>query len=995
MMKKYFYTIMLVVAMFKASAQDLYHSPGSYFKQAADLYSKEMYRSALEKLSIVAANPNNALEKDDIAFYNAMSALYNEQSNAEILLLGIINSTPKNINHSEALFGYGRYMYDKGKFKDASSIFAQMSASDIPESGRTEFYFKSGYSHYMAGKTDLAISNFRRIKEQKNIYADAALYYYSHIEYERGNYVTAKQGFDRLVSNPNYSSIVPYYTLQIAFIQKDFDKVITDGEAFLGVSTESRLGEITRLISEAYLQKNDINKASEYFDKFEKTTNRMSREDHYLKGYIAYKQGDCAKAIRSFVSAVDNAKDSISQLSSYYLGDCYVKTGAKSQALNAFKAASDANFNKTIQEDAFLNHAKLALELHNNEAPIANYLAKYPEAANNAELAVYRASALAKKGNYEEALKILRSISSPSPAEKEAIQRIAFVSGTELFKAENYRSAIEMFDLSINNSGYNSSVSALSQYWKANSTYMLGNYTAALRLFENFINTAGSFRNLTEYNIAHYNIGYCFFKEQRYDDALTWFRKYISFEAGSTRKTVYLGDCYNRIGDCYFKKRNYQVAAENYTQAESLGLSNPDYSALQRGISLGFTSSTEAKITALKHIPNTYPQSRFIPVAYYELGRTYQQQMKYDEAMSSFQSVISRYQTSPVYSKVLVEMGLIELNRGNNDKALSYYQQAISKAPNSPEAKDALEGVKSIYIDQNRMDEYIAYANRVGSGVVTSPLDRDSLIFIAAERQYQSGDCDRALPSLRKYIADFPNGNFLIPANFYAADCAMKQGEFTEALKGYSHVVKQPNNDFTESAWSGVARANYNLKNYAEAAIAFEQVKQFAQTPANKFDAEVGRMRSYVAAENNEKAAEAAKIVAASTGVSPELIKEANLIIGRSQQQSGNYSQAIETLKPLAKDLTKAIDAEAQYRIIASYFALGKYKEAEEAIDPIIKGTQQQWIARAFIIWGDIYVERKNLEQAEATYESIANGYKNRDDGILEEVRQRLEKIKQ
>jgi tetratricopeptide (TPR) repeat protein len=980
----------------KVEAQDIYPYPADdlYFRQIADLYAKEMHRSSLEKIYLSKNEPKNPLTNDDIAFYEAMNAMYNEQSNAEALLSEIISSMPRNVHYPEAMFGYGSYMYSKGKYKDAAEAFDRISASDVPATERTEYYFKAGYSHYKSGDTDKAINCFRKIKDQRNMYADAAMYYYSHIEYEKGNYVTANQGFERLMTNPNYASVVPYYTLQIAFIQKNFDKVIADGENFLSRSTESRAGEITRLLAEAYMQKENYTKAAEYFEKYEKSSSKLSREDYYLKGFIDYKESNYASAAKSFTSAAANAKDSLNQLANYHLGDCYLQTNAKNDALDAFMKASQQDFNKTVQKDAFLNYAKLSLELQKNDTPVLSYLNKYPDELNNPELLSYRAESAAKKGNYSEAINLIKLNPNLSVSELDAIQRIAFAAGTTLSVDKDYRSAIEMFDLAISNStlANDNSIRALSIYGKASATYALENYGSARALFQTFINTAGSF-NLQEYSIAHYNIGYCYFKEQNYDQALTWFRKYISFEASTSRKSVYLGDCYNRIGDCYFKKRDYQLAADNYTTSESLGIPNPDYSALQRGISLGFTSGAEAKINALKHIPRSYPSSSRVPTAYYELGRTYQQQMKYEDAIAAFQSVISKYRSSPVYSNSLVELGLIEVNRGNLDKALSYYQQAVDKSPNSPEAQNAMEGIKNIYMEQNRMDEYISYSNRVGREI-KNPEEKDSLIFIAAERLYQTGNCEQALRAMRKYMEDYPSGKFLTPANFYLADCAMKQQEYAEALNGYSFVVRQPANDFTETAWSGVARANYNLKNYADAAAAFEQVKRMTQTPMGKFDAELGCMRSYVAMENNEKAAASANVVATSTGISPELKREANLIIGRAKQQAGDYSDAVKIFKSLAADLNQPIDAEAQYRMVASYYALKKYKEAEDEVILFQESNSRQlyWIAKSFIVLGDIYVHKKDNAQAKATYESIMS-YPRKDDGVIDEVKQKLSEL--
>jgi TolA-binding protein len=986
------------MASLKVEAQEIYSFPVDdvHFRQITDLYAKEMYRSSLEKIYLTKnEHAGSALTDDDIEFYEAMSALYNEQSNAEALLSEIINSTPRNIHYSEAMFGYGKYMYSKGKYRDAAEALEKISASDIPSTERSEYYFKTGYSNYKSGNTDEAVNNFRKIKDQRNMYADAALYYYSHIEYEKGNYVTANQGFERLMTNPNYASIVPYYTLQIAFIQKNYDKVIADGENFLLHSTESRAGEITRLLAEAYMQKDNYEKAGEYFERYEKSTSKLSRDDYYLKGFIAYQKEDYALATKSFVSAAANNKDSLSQLADYHLGDCYLQTNSKQDALNAFMRASQQDFNTTIQKDAFLNYAKLSLELQNNDAPVINYFDKYPDELNNPELLAYRAESAAKRGDYTEAIRLIRTNPNLSVSEFDAIQRIAFVAGTNLSKNQDYQQAIEMFDLAISNAAFTSdnSIKALSIYGKANATYSLENYGSARALFQTFINTAGSF-NLQEYSIAHYNIGYCYFKEQNYDQALTWFRKYISFEANTSKKTVYLGDCYNRIGDCYFKKREYQLATDAYITSERLGISNPDYSALQQGISLGFISGTDAKINVLKHIPRSYPNSSRIPMAYYELGRAYQQQMKYEEAVTAFQSVVSKYRSSPVYSNSLVELGLIELNRGNYDKALSHYQQVVEKFPNTPEAQSAMEGIKNIYMEQNRMDEYINYSNRVGKGI-NNPEEKDSLIFIAAERLYQTGDCARALPAMRKYLDEYPFGKFLTQANFYLADCSIKEQDYATALNGYGYVVRQPASDYTEAAWSGVARANYGLENYADAAAAFEQVKTLAQTPVNKFDAELWCMRSYVAMGNNEKAAVSANVVAASTGISPELKREANLVIGRASQQSGDHNKAVKIFKSLATDLKQPVDAEAQYRLIVSYFALKKYKEAEDEVTSFSDSESRQlyWMAKSFIVLGDIYVQRNNKVQAKATYESIVSGYKRLDDGIIDEVKQKLNEL--
>ena len=47
----------------------------------------------------------------------------------------------------------------------------------------------------------------------------------------------------------------------------------------------------------------------------------------------------------------------------YHLADCYLHTGDKKNARIAFEAASRADFDKAIKEDAMFNYLKLNYEL--------------------------------------------------------------------------------------------------------------------------------------------------------------------------------------------------------------------------------------------------------------------------------------------------------------------------------------------------------------------------------------------------------------------------------------------------------------------------------------------------------------------------------------------------------------------------------------------------------------------------------------------------------
>ena len=67
----------------------------------------------------------------------------------------------------------------------------------------------------------------------------------------------------------------------------------------------------------------------------------------------------------------------------YHLADSYLKTNQKTAALNAFKRASEMQFNPVIAEDALLNYARLSYEIGNSyESPsvvLQRFVETYPK----------------------------------------------------------------------------------------------------------------------------------------------------------------------------------------------------------------------------------------------------------------------------------------------------------------------------------------------------------------------------------------------------------------------------------------------------------------------------------------------------------------------------------------------------------------------------------------------------------------------------------------
>ncbi|HBX87470.1 MAG TPA: hypothetical protein DEG09_02495, partial [Marinilabiliaceae bacterium] len=112
----------------------------------------------------------------------------------------------------------------------------------------------------------------------------------------------------------------------------------------------------------------------------------------------------------------------------------------------------------------------------------------------------------------------MESIKNKTPEVYKAMQRVAYYRGLELFTNLQFAGAIDMFDYSLKYERYDPSVKADALYWKAESFYRLNDYPLAQKGYLSFLQLPSS-KNSSEYSIAHYNLGYVYFKQNNYNEA--------------------------------------------------------------------------------------------------------------------------------------------------------------------------------------------------------------------------------------------------------------------------------------------------------------------------------------------------------------------------------------------------------------------------------------------------------------------------------------------
>ena len=104
-------------------------------------------------------------------------------------------------------------------------------------------------------------------------------------------------------------------------------------------------------------------------------------------------------------------------------------------------------------------------------------------------------------------------------------------------------------------------------------------------------------------------------------------------------------------------------------------------------------------------------------------------------------------------------------------------------------------------------------------------------------------------------------------------------------------------------------------------------------------------------------------------------------------------------MENLSKDVSGAYGAEAAYMLIQDCYDRGEFTEVENKVYAFsdAESPQVYWLAKSFIVLGDSFAERGEMEQAKATFESVRDGYEPEgpDDDVLDNVNMRLKKMQE
>jgi len=921
--------------------------------------------------------------------YRALCALQLRTDNAHAVAHSFVERYHENILVPQVRYLLGLDLFDSERYEEALLQFNLVSLSDIQASQQPEYTYKVGYCAFAGGEWERAKGLLSRTRGLPySDYTAPAYYTLGYINYAEKNFKEASDWFEMAGTDHRFTTLANYYILECRFNEKDYQYVVKFGEDLFDKVPEDRQPHMARIMSESYLVLGDVDKARSYYEKNLRNKASLTRSDLFYAGEINYLIENWEGAVENF-TRMDHRSDSLGQVANYQLGYSYIQLKNKVEAMEAFREASEQDFTPDIQEDALYNYAKLAFDLGRDTAPFEEYLQRYGTGKKGDQIYSYMAMVSLQNHDYEAAVDAYDHIDELDPSMQSNYMKAYFLRARELMENGSWRNAVPHLKAAAYYSPRREGFNQLARYYQAEALYRDGKYADARTLLTDLYNLS-ALPSRPEGSLISYQLGYTYFKEANYEQALKWFRNYLE---GDARKMG--SDAETRVADRYFFSGDYATAVAAY-ERQMATYPDPDnlYPRYRAGVACGLLEDNTRKVHFLEDAKLASPQAPYYGESLYELGRAYVALRDEDDAIRAFRTLRSSTSDPDLATKALLELGMISRNAGRSNEALDYYKQVVAQGGEYTE--DALLAIESIYRTREDPEAYLDYVNSLGGAANRSEAQKEEVYFSSAEQIYLSGDYAKAQGTLKAYLQKYPAAAFGAKARYYLADCYRFTDQREQAVDQYQGALDAGlEGALAESALLQLANLSYELGSYGKAYGNYLKLKEAAKLDANVESAVIGLMRSAFRARQWEDAIQdAAPVLKAENAA---LKREAHYVRAKSFLSTSRRAEALEEFKALATEPSTDEGAEAAYVLIQDQYDRGQFEGIQDRVYSFAEkaGGQNYWLAKAFIVLGDSFAEQGNLPQAKATFESIRSGYTSTgtQDDVLDQVELRLRKL--
>ncbi|MEM6842413.1 MAG: tetratricopeptide repeat protein [Bacteroidota bacterium] len=982
-------------------------TPNQLYQQGLGLLEKKKFGAARETFEQYLNQTPSGVHATDAQYYAAYSAVRLYNPDGEDQLADFIEAHSSHPKALRANYELGNFYFTEQQYSKVITYFEQVDSRNLSTEEKDTRNFKLGYAYFVKQQFEKARPLFAMLKSSGKPYQSAAYYYSGYIALENKNYEEALSDLRHIEQDESYGRAVPFLIASILNQQERYDQLKSYGEKILDRDARdvNNHSEIMLLVGEANYRQKRYADAEPFLANYAQSR-RPSSDVFYRLGYAQYQVGKETEALENFKRAA-SASDSIGQFASFYLGVLYTKQDNLEYAVTAFETAAQQNYDESIREQALFNLGKTQFDREEYGRAIQSFnelKEEFPRTRFATETNNLLSEAYLSTQNYAAAMKFIEGLPNKTLPVRKSYQEVSYRAGTLAFNQRKYRSAVELFDKSLEYP-IDETLVAAANFWKGEA-YSIGKFwDKAIDAYDAvFLRLEGKRLEGDKtryYTQSQYGIGYAYFNTKKYNQALMHFQKYVQQSAirsaASQQDQTYLVDALLRLADSYYVTKSYQQALQTYDRAIREKTREAGYAFYQQGVIQGILGNQSEGIKVLDEVLGRYQDSPYYDDALFQKAQLQMQQGNYPQATQTFTQLLDSQPQSNLTPYALLRRAVAYSNQQQYQQAERDYERILDEYMAHSTANSAILGLQEVTAQSGNSADFSRYLAKYKEA---NPEDANvaSIEYESAKNLYFSQQYDAAISRLTVFVGTYPDDANVPEANYYIGESYYRSGRVEEALDVYYALTTVENHPQNQRIMQRIAELESSQQNYANAVTYFQRLAQTARSKKQQYNAWQGLMASYYQlAQQNPDLLDSvdfyAQEILEKANVSTNAANQASLYRGRVAYQQGKLDEAEPILGGLVASAPDENGAEAQYLLARIQYERGNYQESIDALYELNKkfGAYEAWLGQSFLLIAENYAAMDEIFQAKATLNSIIEN--SPDQETVKKAQERLAEI--
>jgi tetratricopeptide (TPR) repeat protein len=968
-----------------------------HFRQAKEYFDAKNYVAAQEEFSAYLGSleplSNEQSGQRVLAeYYMTMCSLYMSRPESEILAERFVANNPEHPQAVKLLRGIGTFFYENGDYTKAIKYLSKSSDTNL------EAKYKLAVSYYELKKYLEALTVFNEIKiENEEEYAFPASYYAGVINFNEKRYAEAVVDFQKAEGGSKFRKEIPNWIGLCYFNQAKLTELLNYAEPIIAKkNTGYRLDELALLVADVQFQLNQFEKSIKSYEIYGKLTGmQYSPLSQYRLGYSLFKIKKFNES-SSQLKPLLAKKDTLSQYAAYSIALGQLSAGNLMASLDAFDIARTLSFNKTIQEEAYFNHAKVQLDLGRGAETIdeiKKFNILYPSSKFSEEATELVAEAFINSNNLEVAISYLKGIANRNAKLNTAYQTLSYNLGVRAYNDNKIDEAIKLFDESLT-TPEKEEFTWKATLGKAEALSVEKKFEDAIELYVPLMNKGIKQEEFVQK--VRIGLAFAYFNTKEFSKANALFKTYVdrlkSTPNAKNNPTILL-----RLADTYLISRKYEDALTYYSQAADLAKTEKDYALYQKGLTLVYLNRGNEARAVMKQVRISFPESKYAEDAFYQENLILFNAAKYAEAIVGFSEIISSKKTGETLAPALFKRAQSYTNNEQFDLAITDYKRIVNEFSGDKIAKDALVGLQENLIKVGRPEEFGQVLDTYqANNKSESDNEAIDLKYGAARGIYEGKKFDKAVVALKDFVEKYPSNENVMEAHYLIADAADQIQDTLTAIPYFKKVIEQNEHPQVNKVILRVADLLVGQKQFSEAVGYHRLFKAKNPEPENQLAAYSSIIQTFTVANALDS------LGAVIQEISPLELYSLEDKAKFSRQLANLYGsdslQVVQKRKWLDQTIAfdkNEIGAEAQYELAVLLAKEGKFKESNDMISTKFKNefaeASDAVIGKAYVLLADNFVSLKNLPQAKAILKSVIDN--SSDSGVIELAKTKLKSL--